>query len=349
MNKISQTMQVAFTYIGTIVGAGFATGQEIVQFYTRYGAMAAWTIALATALFIWIGTKILMMAADIGAVSYEDLNRILFGKNVGALVSAVTMVMLFGITTVMLAGAGSLFEEHLQLPYQIGLLVTLGLAYSVLTRGMQAILSVNSLVVPVMLAFAGSIVWSAMHSPGAGNWLRLTSDYSTIRIWSSPLLYVAFNLAMAQAVLVPMGATIRDKIVLRWGGILGGVGIGLLLFACHFALSAQMPGVMQFEIPMGHLTSGFGGLMQLLYVMVIFGEIFTTFVANGYGLIVQIKQRTGFSQRMLVIVVLIGSFIISQIGFSKLLGTLYPLFGLLSILWFAALIGRRSPVFINKS
>lgn len=32
MKSHIRTLQIAFTYIGTIVGAGFATGQEILRF-----------------------------------------------------------------------------------------------------------------------------------------------------------------------------------------------------------------------------------------------------------------------------------------------------------------------------
>ncbi|MBC8080240.1 MAG: hypothetical protein H7X86_07830, partial [Gorillibacterium sp.] len=58
MRKIGQILQVAFTYVGTIVGAGFASGQEILQFFTRYGWMAVPTISVAAFLFIWLGIKI---------------------------------------------------------------------------------------------------------------------------------------------------------------------------------------------------------------------------------------------------------------------------------------------------
>lgn len=32
MKQAFRVLQIAFTYIGTVVGAGFATGQEILQF-----------------------------------------------------------------------------------------------------------------------------------------------------------------------------------------------------------------------------------------------------------------------------------------------------------------------------
>ncbi|GIP37935.1 putative membrane protein YkvI [Paenibacillus sp. J31TS4] len=341
MRTVWQVLQVAFTYIGTVVGAGFATGQEILQFFTRYGWLAALTIGVSCALFTWLGIKLMLMAHDGKARSYEDLNRMLFGRRFGSGLSLFTMVVLFGVTTIMLAGGGSLFEEQLHLSYQTGLLITLAAAYLVLTRGMKAILAVNTLVVPFMILLSVTIVLISRDLPGASNWLRLTSDYPTLRIWLSPLLYTAFNLAMAQAVLVPLGASIRDRRVLYWGGLVGGVGIGLMLLAAHFALSAQMPGIRQFEIPMGHIIRTFGGSLHLLYTLVIYGEIFTTFIADAYGLALQLEQRLKLNRRLLIALILILSYFVSQIGFSHLLATLYPLFGLVSLLWFGMIIARR--------
>lgn len=341
MHKLKQILQIALTYMGTIVGAGFATGKEILLFFTRYGWVATITIAAATVLFIWVGTKLMLIAQEIGAESYEDLNKELFGQRLGEIVSLFTLVILFGVTSVMLAAGGSLFREHLSVPYQLGLFLTLVLTYLLLFKGMSGILAVNSVVVPVMLVFTGVIVWNTGNHPGAGNWLTLTGDYPWHRIWFAPVLYASYNLAMAQAVLVPLGKAINNKRVLLWGGLLGGVGIGALLTACHYSLSSQMPGIVSYEIPMGHLIQPLGRILQLLYVLVIFGEILTTFLSNVYGLALQMKQRSKLTMRTLIIAILTGCYLISQIGFGKLLEVLYPLFGMVSLVWFVALMWRR--------
>lgn len=341
MRTGSQIVRVAFTYIGTVVGAGFASGQEILQFFTRYGWMATLTIALSSMLFIWIGIKLMLMAHDLKAESYEDLNKVLFGKNIGNWISLFTMIVLFGITTVMLAGGGTVFEEQLHLSYQTGLLVTLLLAYLVLSRGIGAIMTVNSIVVPIMLMFSLVIVIYTWHSPASGNWLRITSDHPIAKIWFAPFLYTAFNLAMAQAVLVPMGATIKDRSVLYWGGLTGGIGIGLLLLSAHYALSAQMPGIAQFEIPMGNIITRLGSIPQIAYLLVIYGEIFTTFIADAYGLSLQLQQRVKLHPKVLLIFILALSYFVSQIGFKALLSALYPLFGVISMIWLVLMIWRN--------
>jgi uncharacterized membrane protein YkvI len=188
MSILGKSLLIGFTYIGTIVGAGFATGQEILQFFTLYGKAATITIVISSILFIWLGTKIMMISLDIKAHSYEDMNIHLFGAFVGRWVSFLMLVLLMAITTVMLAGAGSVFSEHLHISYQYGLIVTMLLAYSVIIRGMAGIKLVNSLVVPIMLIFTIMVFKLAIQSPSGFNFLHLTTDYPSWRIWLSPFM-----------------------------------------------------------------------------------------------------------------------------------------------------------------
>ncbi|WP_159887177.1 YkvI family membrane protein [Paenibacillus puerhi] len=340
MKKWGSVIQVSFTYIGTVVGAGFATGQEILQFFTRYGWMATMTIGIATILFTWLGIKLMLLAGQMNSKSYEDVNNLLFGPKIGSYVSLVTLLSLLGVSMVMLAGGGSVFTEQMRLPYQFGLLLTLTAAYILLIRGINAIMTVNTIVVPMMILFTLLTVWQASDTPNAGNWLKLTSDFSPLRIWLSPFLYTAFNLAMAQAVLVPLGAKIKDRQVLLGGGLLGGIAIGSMLLAAHMALSSQMPGIQQFDIPMSQLIGRVGGWFQLLFLLVIYGEIFTTLLANVYGLCLQLEQRLGIRYSLVMPLVLLTSYAGSQIGFKVLVSSLYPLFGVLSMAWLVLLVFR---------
>jgi len=250
-------------------------------------------------------------------------------------------VILFGSTTVMLAGAGSIFSEQFRFSYQAGLWVTLLLSYFVIIRGIHAILGVNSLVVPVMFVMTAWVLRETLQHPEAGGWLHGTPEIPLLRIWAAPLLYCAYNLSMAQAVLVPLGGSIKDRSILRLGGLVGGIGIGIMLLTCHIVLSSYMPEISRFEIPMGQIVQSIGKSMNFLFLIVIFGEILTTYIANVYGLSLQICQRTGFKVKPVVSAILILTYLISQFGFSNLLSTLYPLFGLISTVWFGMIIWKR--------
>lgn len=339
--RIRIMLQIAATFMGTIVGAGFATGQEILQFFTRFGYWGTLTIGLSTALFLWLGTKMMLLASDIRAKSYEDLNKALFGEKFGRFISLFMLIVLLGVTAVMLAGAGTIFYEHWDMSYQLGLIITAAACYLLLRKGMSAILAVNAIVVPFMLLFTVIVIINTFQSPGAGRFLTLTSDYSPWAAWASPFLYTAFNLSLAQAVLVPLGAEIRDRKTIIFGSWIGAIGIGFMLLAGHVALSSYMPGIQQFSIPMGGIASHLGPFIQFTYIFLIFAEIFTTLIADVYGLTLQLNERLRWARGLVTAVVLCICYFASQIGFGPLLSTLYPLFGLISLVWLALMIRIR--------
>ncbi|MUT66263.1 hypothetical protein [Paenibacillus sp. NEAU-GSW1] len=341
MKRTGKVLQIASTYMGTIVGAGFATGQEILQFFTRFGYWGSLTIALATAMFIWLGSKMMLISSDIQAKSYEDLNKALFGEKYGRWISHFMLLVLLGVTAVMLAGAGTIFYENWNISYQAGLLITIAASYFLLRKGMNAILMVNAIVVPLMLLFTVVVMIDTFNTPGAGRFISLKSDYSALAAWASPFLYTAFNLSMSQAVLVPLGAEIRDRKTIVLGSWVGGIGIGFMLLAGHIALSVHMPGVQQFAIPMGGIARQLGHTVQLIYVFLIFAEIFTTLIADIYGLTLQLQERLKWSRSALTLLILAFCFVASQIGFGPLLSTLYPLFGLISLGWLYLIIRKR--------
>lgn len=333
MRRWGLSLQVAFTFIGTVVGAGFATGKEVLQFFTRFGNWAPLMIVVSTALFVWLGAKMMLTAATLRARSYEDLNKHLFGRQAGVWISHLMLVVLLGVNAVMLAGAGSLFAEHLNLHYQTGLLITMVACFALLRKGMSAIMTINTLVVPVMIFFTIMLVVQTLHGPGADRWMSLPMELSPWAAVLSPFLYGAFNLSMSQAVLVPLGARIGDPIVLRRGAWIGGIGIGVMLLAGHMTLSSRMPGASQFDIPMGGIAREIGPWIHWIFVFLIFMEIFTTLVADIYGLSLQIGERVKIPLNALIVLVLLLCFAAGQFGFGPLLATLYPAFGMLSLGW----------------
>jgi uncharacterized membrane protein YkvI len=333
MKHWAKSIQVALVFIGTVVGAGFASGKEVLQFFTRFGHWGAYLIIISTLFFVWIGAKVMLLAAELKARSYEDLNKHLFGENTGRWVSHLMLIVLLGVNAVMLAGAGSVFSEHLNLSYQTGLLVTMFACFLLLRKGMSAILTINTVVVPLMIGFSAFLVIETLRNPLSDQWLRAPNAVSPWAAGLSPFLYAAFNLSMSQAVLVPLGTAIGDARILRKGAWIGGIGIGALLLAGHFALSSRMPGIAQFDIPMGGIARELGAWLHWVYVFLIFMEIFTTLVADIYGLTLQLHERTKASPWMLTAALLLLCFLAGQFGFGTLLSTLYPMFGLLSLGW----------------
>lgn len=326
--------------MGTVVGAGFASGQEIMHFVTRYGERSIPIVFLSTLLFIWTGGKILSLSRKIKAQSYHDLNQFLFGKTIGNWINMLTFLMLIFITGVMLAGAGALFQQYGEFYKQVGILVTAFFVYVIVSRGINGILIVNSFVVPAMILFNLIIFGYTLYTKGFPNFnLTPANEFWMI----SPFLYASFNLSLALAVLVPLASESKNSLVLWAGGMLGGLGLGLLLFLSNYSLTAYFYDIINAEIPMAKIVSHWHPLLHVFFNLIIFGEIFTTLVGNIFGLTKQVHSLYPNlpSNRWMIILIFI-SYVISQFGFSRLIHFFYPIFGYISIGTFILLLVRKN-------
>ncbi|SDX10422.1 Uncharacterized membrane protein YkvI [Marininema mesophilum] len=337
--------RVGFAYIGTVVGAGFASGQEIMHFFTRFGVGGIWSILLVTLLFSWLGIRMMVMGARLRANSYEEFNNYLFGDRFGRWMNIFVGVVLFGVTTAMMSGTGALFEEQLGLSFHVGVIGTSLIAYFIIMRGMDGILSVNALVVPLMFLFTVLVGVQGFQSGGLDGFLSTASIAEKGHWSSSALTYVAFNLAMSQAVLVPMGNEIQDEKTLQMGGILGGVGLGLMLLSSNFALALESPEVFGMEIPMALVIETLGQGMKWFFLAVMWGEIFTTLIGNVYGLAANLEQQLPLRLHSLMVSIFTLGYLCSLVGFHVFVGKIYPFFGYCGILVLLLLVIRRYPRF----
>lgn len=248
--------------------------------------------------------------------------------------TALIGIMLFGVTTTMMAGTGALFEEQLGLSSHLGAIFTGMFTFFIILRGMDGILSVNAWVVPLLFFFMGLVTIHGWQIQGERvvEWIEPDS-------WGffSAVNYVSLNLVLAQAVLVPLGATIDDERTIRWGGWIGGLGLGGLLWVCHWVMQLHWLDIAELKIPMAYVISQLGLGIKIFFVGMIWAEILTTLVGNVYGLSVQMSQWTPFRLSTLMALILVLSYLFSLFGFSTLVKVVYPIFGyggMVSLLFF---------------
>ncbi|HET6871363.1 MAG TPA: GerAB/ArcD/ProY family transporter [Sporolactobacillaceae bacterium] len=327
------SLRIAATLVGTIVGAGFATGKEIIQFFSSYGAWGTLGILIVGLLFMFISTKMMVLSHDIQAHSFKEFNHYLFGSRLGTFLSILTVWMMIGVTAVMLSGAGALFHEQLGWSPLFGIFLTMGLCYLFLQRGIQGVFAVNSLVVPLMVTVI--LIISVIRFPTLHlhDWFpHFHLVIPPMQFLVSAIYYVSFNIVTTQAVLVPLGQEISDRRSLIKGGILGGLLFTLCLMAAHLALTS-LPSNQSYDIPMAALASNMGTILYFSIFVLIFGEILTTYVGNLYGMTRHFSQTLGLSPFQITLGLLLITFAISLFDYGRLIESLYPFFGQLGLLF----------------
>jgi uncharacterized membrane protein YkvI len=335
--------QIAAVYVGTVVGAGFATGKEIVEFFSRFGFFGFISILMSGYLLVTLGSKLMRMAARINAKSYQEFNSYLFGKWAGRCINIFMLFMLLGVSAVMLAGAGAVFEEQLGLPRNLGVFLTIFFSFLVMLVGTKGIFAVNTFVVPIMISFSLLLMVFSVRIPHFVNqFLFIPHADDGWKSVIAPFSYAALNLGLAQAVLVPIATEVKDDWTIKWGGILGGAALTIILISSHLTL-IMLPDLELYQIPMAVIMKNLAPFLYWIFVLVIYGEIFTSVIGNVFGIDRQIKQYITVPTMVSIFCIFIICYVISLVDYGKLLSYLYPLFGYISLGFFVLLWMRAIP------
>lgn len=339
----SSTVQLSFVYVGTVVGAGFATGKEIVEFFLKFGPAGMLGILISGLMFTFLGAKMMIISRRIGAGSYRELNLFLFGKTIGPFVNGFLLVILFGVTSVLLSGAGAIFKEQLHISAHIGILLTIAICLSVLSGGINGLFGVNILVVPMLMLFTMIIFTdSFLFYEDLGSQFWVVDSGESIGWAVSAVSYGAFNLSLAQAVLVPIASELASEKQIKAGAYLGG-GLLTIILLCSFLAMTTLPDTLFFDVPMAHVVQIASGSIHMIYLVIIFGEIFTSVIGNIYGMEKQIRKYVNIKPIVIYLIILSIAYCISLIGYGKLLSSIYPLFGNVSIFFVLFLLIKKIP------
>lgn len=109
---------IVFTIIGALIGAGFASGQEIYLFFYRFGINGIFGIFLFVGISIFAIYKVLKIVFENPIDTYKDfLNQIFSNKKILSNGTNIIVNSFLGITFfIMISGFGAYFYQEYRLP-----------------------------------------------------------------------------------------------------------------------------------------------------------------------------------------------------------------------------------------
>ena len=120
---------------------------------------------------------------------------------------------------------------------------------------------------------------------------------------------------------------------MKRGIILGSIFLTLLCLMINLLLTINTPYIYEYEIPLLYVAHRFGPIIQAILVIVILLEMFSTEVSDVYSISKTLEQSFNIKFKKGIFIILFTALLISQIGFTNLITTLYPIFGLLSLIF----------------
>lgn len=313
-------MAMAFALLGCMIGAGFASGREILRFFAGHGVMAPAAILCALLTLSALFGRLCTQMQAYGAVSLMQLCRIRFSRRFGIFCDRL-FALLYALTgAAMLAACAELGALLLPLHHAHAL----SLAVSVLLALSCALLGLSGLALPgVLLALLFPVLLLRLLALPAGEacFLPAMAPDLPVRAMADGTAYGALSAAHTAALLPLLAAhpaKKRRQALLLFTLLLGGMlTLGTIVCLRH------MPAIIHQPLPFVYLSRSLGASGYRLVALCMYAAALSTLCAMLRALM---PPGAGAKSALPAACCCL---LLSLVGFDVLIAHGYPLLGAL--------------------
>lgn len=295
----------------TIIGAGFATGKELMTYFVSFGIAGFFGILISSILFALVIHRIMLCP-------FNSLSELLSSYPCSKLLSAVVYLFLLVLYAAMLSASGEVLHKVFNLNKTVASVITALLTTLVIIKGYDSISSLSEvLFIPIVI-----IIFVISITATDKNIAIPSQTIITPRALLSPIIYVSYNILTA----IPLLISIPNKYMYRNCGNQVGIVIFILASLIMMPLYTHYSNVYNSPLPLIMLLSG--GI-KYLYEVLLMLAVFSTAVSASYALSNSFKH---FNFIIVVTFLNISALLISLLGFTDIINKIYMLFGIAGII-----------------
>lgn len=321
---------VIFVIIGTLIGAGFASGREIYMFFMQYGNLGKIGIIISSIITGLIIYRVLDLTKIYQIDNYHKLLEKINWKHpkINKLINLIVNAFLLISFYIMIAGFSAYIEQTYNTPIYISSIIFVIICYIIFKNSIKGVIKANEVLVPFLILLIAYL--------GIKNLPNIFNESSQIAYKSSgwlvsSILYASYN----SIILIPVLTSLKNCIDSRKSviqiSIMSSIIISILAFLIYGLLQRGSFFISELEMPLVEITMQFGKIFKYIYGFVIVASIFTSVVSTGYSFLKNVSKSKKTYEIILIIMCLSG-ILVSNIGFSKLVEILYPTFGVLGLI-----------------
>jgi uncharacterized membrane protein YkvI len=299
MNSAAPVAAVGFTRIWRVylvpagvfqslmIGGGYGTGREIVEYFSRFGFIGGLLgLALTAGCFALLLVVSFELAHRYCAYDYRSFFRVLLGR--GWIVFELLYVTMFALVVAVVAAASAdLVHQYLHLPGMVGVATLLLLVIVFAFYGREwvtGVLAYKALVLSAVFLFYFAIVFSRSSGRIAAQW----HSHEIVSGWAM----AAVRYCLYSSVVIPAMLFATRTIKTRTEAAVAGVSsaaLGLVPAALlHISFGAGYPQIKAQAIPLYWMISSLKlPLLTAAYLVILFGSLFDV----GIGFIQSINER----------------------------------------------------------
>ncbi|WP_026568908.1 MULTISPECIES: membrane protein [Sediminibacillus] len=312
-----------FLIVGTMIGAGYASGRELWQFFGHESGLA---ILLFTILFSISCYVVLQISYTSQSTHYLPVLQTIVGKKLSFLYDGMIIVYLFSTTVIMLAGSGATWHAF-SFPAWWGITAIVLPLIGVFIWDIKGVLSLNSFILPLLITgLLATLLIFSFHQQ-----LSFLPDISKQRNWTAAFPFTALNILPLIAVLGAIGNEMKGRGEIWIASVGSGIVLGVISYIYNNSLIQISDEVLLYEIPLFAILKNYPYVMFLFISVLLWLAIFTTAVSGTLGLVTRVRDKLNYPLWVLATILVLLMVPLTSIGFSTLIEYLYPLYGVLNL------------------
>ena len=349
-SKRSNTWAAAFTvasvWFGTHVGGGFATGNQVINYFVQFGWAGILYPLLSMSLLAYVFYLVTRFARLRGLCTYQDTFRAIwdpFPKMELTFEFFYILVILAAVAAA-ISGAASLVQKFMGLSYLSSVLVTIAVLVVLSIFGIKLIITVSTFLSAAILVVVAVMVTSglATHMPQLVENIGGGLENQGYAFFRGVLVYAGFQCVSIPCYLTA-STTITNHHGVRKAAILGALMNGLALAASACMLTAWYPEIVaanELTLPNLFVCESIGWTwLVTLYSVLLFCAFVSTSVTLVFSMIDRFSDKlpekipTLWRRSLVGTIVIALCFSVSLLGLSTIVSKVYAMAGYIGLVF----------------
>ncbi len=313
---MKKAISCAFFIVGTVIGAGFASGQEMAVFFSSPIHLTA---PIISGILFFLTITLFLRLASLRAKNVQTFNKIIAGRAHG-----IFNVFLLFNAFVVLSATLSAFDYiggEIFVPSRIYSVLGAIACATVVYREISGLIRVNATLVPLIIVIISVIGIFCARSGGVSLSVSLLD-------FPRAVMYVSMNTLLACTTVTGIGELSKREILLT--ATISSVIITLLMFLVACCVNSYP--ITSGDMPLLTATSNMNTVVKIAVCVVLAVAIFTTMIAATHTLYQAFLPIIN-DKFLSFSFVLICAFIVSTLGFNNVVSLLYPIISVTGLVY----------------
>lgn len=352
-DNLSEIIKFAGTYISVCIGSGFATGQEIMQFFSAHGLISILSSIICMVLLSYCGARLLDIGKSKNLKSTNSIFTYLCGNSIGKFLKLFMPIFLLSSFIVMISGAGAAINQYYGINKTLGSLILVLLSLGSILLGMNKIIAILGNIGPVIIIISLGIgmVTIVRNYESFCCINEIISNLNMTKAvnswWLTGIIYSGLNIIIVTPFLVGVGSTAKSRKNCVLGGILGGVIFMTAAIVLNLGIMSDIENMYITEIPTLYMADKIGPIVGVIFSMLLIAGIYTTAVPLLWSVCSSFaKERTKKFTQIAIMSSIIG-FLGGRLNFALLVNFIYPISGVLGVVIMIGIFVRGLETYIE--